>query len=38
MADPLSVLGAVIGVTGLTMQIMDECIKGMAILKLQVNR
>ena len=28
MADPLSVLGAAVGVTALIMQTMDECIKG----------
>lgn len=28
MADPLSVLGAALGVTSLIIQIMDECIKG----------
>ena len=28
MADPLSVLGAAVGVTSLIMQTTDECIKG----------
>lgn len=28
MADPLSVLGAAVGVTSLIMQITDGCIKG----------
>jgi hypothetical protein len=30
MADPLSVLGAGIGVTTLIMQVVDECVKGIA--------
>ena len=28
MADPLSVLGAAIGVTSLILQMTDECVKG----------
>jgi hypothetical protein len=28
MADPLSVLGAAVGVVSLIIQITDECIKG----------
>lgn len=31
MADPLSVLGAAVGVTSLVIQITDECIKGVAM-------
>lgn len=32
MADPLSVLGAGIGVASLIVQIVDECIKGITSL------
>lgn len=28
MVDPLSVLGAAVGITSLIIQITDECIKG----------
>lgn len=28
MADPLSILGAGLGVTSLILQVMDECVKG----------
>jgi hypothetical protein len=28
MADPLSVLGAAVGVTSLIIQLTDECVKG----------
>ena len=28
MADPLSILGAAVGVTSLIMQVTDECVKG----------
>ncbi|KAI0440443.1 prion-inhibition and propagation-domain-containing protein [Xylaria telfairii] len=37
MADPLSVLGAAIGVTSLIMQITDECIKGFKVYNDAVN-
>lgn len=32
MADPLSILGAAVGVTSLIIQTLDECIKGTTIL------
>jgi hypothetical protein len=28
MTDPLSILGAAVGVTSLILQITDECVKG----------
>jgi len=28
MADPLSILGAAVGVTSLAIQLVDECVKG----------
>lgn len=31
MADPLSILGAAVGVTSLIVQTFDECIKGTSI-------
>jgi hypothetical protein len=31
MADPLSVLGAAVGVTSLIIQLTDECVKGIEV-------
>jgi hypothetical protein len=32
MVDPLSVLGAAVGVTSLVIQLTDECVKGLNLL------
>lgn len=34
MGDPLSVLGAAVGVTSLIIQLADECVKGLNVLNL----